>query len=303
MHDLMEAFLAYMQAQKGASRHTLNAYAGDLNQFFAFLGYEEETPSLEELAGVDHRAVRRYLAYLQAHGYARRSVARKLAAVRSFFRFLCREERLERNPLRGVATPRLGQRLPRHLPVEEVNALMERPDPHTPLGRRDRAILEVLYASGLRVSELCGLDLGDVDASNGLVRVRGKGGRERVVPMGSAAIAALGVYLKEARPRLAAAAGGRGEPNALFLNRQGQRISPRGVRNIVNRYSGEVRPGRPVSPHAVRHSFATHLLDNGADLRAVQELLGHASISTTQIYTHVTRERLRAVYQKAHPRA
>lgn len=303
MIDLQEEFLDYLKVQKGASPHTIEAYASDLAQFFSFLGLADQLPREEDLAALTHAHLRRYLGFLQSRGYTRRSVARKLAAVRSFFRYLCRQERLDQNPAAGVSTPKIGRQLPRFLHVPEVTAILERPRLDTPLGLRDRAMLEVLYASGLRVSEAVGLDLDAVDSSAGYVRVMGKRSKERIVPLGSEAISAVAAYLEAGRPRLLRRnRAGAGE-RALFLNRFGQRLSARSVRNLVQRYGGEALPGRRPSPHTFRHSFATHLLDNGADLRAVQELLGHASVSTTQIYTHVTRERLRAVYQKTHPRA
>lgn len=302
MTDLRQDFLTFLSVQKGASPHTLEAYANDLSQFFDQMGLGL-APSAEDLGALDHLQIRRYLAYLQGRGYTRRSIARKLAALRSFFRYLCRTERLEHNPVKGVPTPKAGRQLPRFLHVDEAAALIERPRGETILGQRDRALMEVLYAAGLRVSELAGLDLEDVDASVGTVRVMGKGGKERIVPLGSEALGALGAYLDVARPRLLSRRrDGRGE-RALFLNRSGRRLSVRSIANVVKHYAREATPGREVTPHTLRHSFATHLLENGADLRAVQELLGHASVSTTQIYTHVSRERLRAVYQKTHPRA
>lgn len=302
MEDLRQEFLTFLSVQKGASRHTLDAYANDLSQFFDRMGLGL-APSAEDLGALDHAQVRRYLAYLQGRGYTRRSIARKLAALRSFFRYLCRTERLAQNPVKGVPTPKTGRHLPRFLHVDEAAALVERPRGETVLGLRDRALMEVLYAAGLRVSELAGVDLGDVDASLGTVRVMGKGGKERIVPLGSEALAALGAYLEVARPRLLSRRRDGREEAALFLNRSGRRLSVRGIANVVTRYAREVTPEKEVTPHTLRHSFATHLLENGADLRAVQELLGHASVSTTQIYTHVSRERLRAVYQKTHPRA
>lgn len=302
MTDLRQDFLTFLSVQKGASRHTLEAYANDLSQFFDQMGLGL-APSAEDLGALDHLQIRRYLAYLQGRGYTRRSIARKLAALRSFFRYLCRTERLEHNPVKGVPTPKAGRQLPRFLHTDEAAALVERPRGETVLGRRDRALMEVLYAAGLRVSELAGLDLGDVDASLGTVRVMGKGGKERIVPLGSEAINALGIYLEAARPRLLSRRRDGAEEAALFLNRSGRRLTVRSVANVVKRHAREATPGKEVTPHTLRHSFATHLLENGADLRAVQELLGHASVSTTQIYTHVSRERLRAVYQKTHPRA
>lgn len=288
--------------ERGASPHTVAAYSSDLAQFFGFL---QRIPTLraQDPAGVSHVHVRAFLAFLQSKRYSRRSVARKLAAIRAFFRFRSHRRGLDLNPGRAVATPRLPRRLPRFLAEEEAGALVERPDPRTPLGKRDRALLEILYGSGLRVGELVSLDLDDVDATGGVVRVQGKGGRERLAPLGSKAIAALGDYLERGRPRLLRLSAGADRERALFLNCRGSRLSARGVREVVARYSAGLGGGNPVSPHTLRHSFATHLLDNGADLRAVQELLGHASVATTQIYTHVTRERLRAVYERAHPRA
>lgn len=299
--DLLDEFLQYMRCGKGASRHTLEAYSYDLGQFFEFIGLRDQTPTLERLAEVDHLRVRRYLAFLQGQGYNKRSVARKLAALRSFYRFLCRENRLSCNPVRGVSTPKLGRRLPRFLQTGEISRVLDGQPRDTATALRDRALLEVLYATGIRVSELVGLNMEDVDASAGLVRVRGKGGKERIVPLGSAAIAALGDYLAGARSALAPVSDGAEAP--LFVSRLGRRLAVRTVRDIVRRHTAQLAWPKPPSPHTFRHSFATHLLDNGADLRAVQELLGHASVSTTQIYTHVTRERLKAVYEKAHPRA
>ncbi len=290
--DLRQDFLSFLSVQKGASPHTIEAYANDLLQFFDRMGFGL-APSVQDLSTVDHMHVRCYLAYLQSKGYSRRSIARKLAALRSFFRYLHRIGRLATNPVKGVPTPKVGRQLPRFLHVDEVAALIERPREETVLGQRDRALMEVLYASGLRVSELAGLDLDDVDASAGVVRVMGKGGKERVVPLGSAALAALGAYLEYARPRLLARRRDGAGETALFLNRSGERLSGRSMRNVVVHYAREATPGKEVTPHTLRHSFATHLL----------EILGHASVSTTQIYTHVTRERLRAVYEKTHPRA
>lgn len=328
MKGLEESFFAYLLVEKNASDHTLTSYRSDLEQFARWLkqspgggagsggagspsddfgGDSGEGPfvfpDLHELAAVDHLTIRRFLAYLQQERYSRRSIARKLSCLRSFFKHLCRERLLERSPLIGVSTPRLEKRLPEFLQVEEVLALLTCPDLSTPLGIRDRAWLETLYATGIRISELVGLNLQDVDYSNGYVLVRGKGKKERMVPLGSEAIDALGRYLRVARPGLEARGGGAGKNPALFLNKLGTRITARSIRRILDGYVRQVALSRRVSPHTIRHSFATHLLNNGADLRAVQELLGHADISTTQIYTHVTKERLRRVYQRAHPRS
>jgi integrase/recombinase XerC len=234
-------------------------------------------------------------------------VARKLAALRSFFKHLCREGVLEENPAAVVSSPRLEKRLPRYLHVKEVEDLLRQPD-SSPLGLRDRAVLEMLYGTGARIAEIRALDMDDVDLEGGFVRLTGKRRKERLVPLGSYARSALVRYLSEVRPMLLRAAdrpGRSGSPGsrALFLNRRGGRLSVRGLRRLVDKYVRRLARERRVTPHALRHSFATHLLDNGADIRSVQEMLGHASLSTTQIYTHVSQTRIRAVYRNAHPRA
>jgi len=248
---------------------------------------------------VDHLAVRKHLALLQRSGVKRTTIARKMASLRAFFRYLTREEILSVNPLSHVSSPKLEKRLPEVLSQDGAWALVQAPDTGTPAGLRDRAILEVLYSSGLRVSELVGLDLGDLDLSVGYVRVMGKGSRERIVPVGSYAVKAVKRYLTAGRPLLDKKKAGQ----ALFLNKDGGRLTTRSIRNIVDKYVEQVSIQRKISPHTLRHSFATHLLDGGADLRSVQELLGHVKMSTTQIYTHVSREKLMAVYEKNHPRA
>lgn len=300
MDKWRDGFITYLMAEKRVSAKTVESYGYDLEQFLDFLTTREKLDPARYLPAVDHRLIRRFLGYLYQKGYSKRSVARKLACLRTFFKYLCRENLLARNPLALMKSPRLEQRLPGFLHVDEVEAILLRPDTSTPLGLRDRALLETLYATGVRVSELVALNIGDVDYSEGSVQVMGKGGKERLVPLGSEAIAALGRYLQQARPRLACASG---ERRALFLNRWGKRLSARSVRRVLDKYVAEVALAKHLSPHTLRHSFATHLLNAGADLRSVQELLGHASISTTQIYTHVTRERLKSVYQQTHPRA
>lgn len=294
----VDSFLAYLSLEKGASPFTLDAYARDVQCFLDFLrrrSGDEPIPSR-----TSHLEIRAYLAELQRARYSRRTIARRLAAVRSFFAFLCRAGRLDANPARGISAPKLGRPLPRFLHEHDVADLIESPDASSRLGMRDRAILETVYGAGLRVGELVGLNLHDVDLVHGFVRAFGKGGRERVVPIGARACEAIREYLERARPGLL---GDRPDPGALFLNRAGSRLSTRAVQLMVDRYIRKTSIDKKVSPHVLRHSFATHLLDHGADLRAVQELLGHVSISTTQIYTHVTRERLRRVYDSAHPRA
>jgi integrase/recombinase XerC len=284
----LEAFFDYLRAQRAASAHTVAAYGVDLRQFVRLCpGW----------ATADVHALRHYLAQLQGAGYERRTIARKLAAVRSFYRFLVLDGRLPQSPAQQLRTPKVPRTLPRTLSERQAAAAVAAPETSTPRGLRDRAILELIYGAGLRVGECAGLDLADVDleAAGGTVRVLGKGAKERVVPFGRFAAEALRRYLKLGRPRLATAVTG---DFPLWLNHDGGRLSVRSMHSLVARASG-----RAASPHTLRHAYATHLLDRGADLRSVQELLGHASLSTTQIYTHVTRERLKQVYLQAHPRA
>lgn len=269
-----------------ASPHTVRAYGAELRALAGFLAGEELTPGL----------LRAYLAKLQQSGKARRSIARALSAVKALARLHQRQGEPVPDWLFSVRGPKLERRLPHFFSVEEATRLLEAPQDDSPLGRRDRAIFELIYASGLRVSEAVGLDLQDVSLPSLEVRVLGKGGRERVVPFGRSAAAALRIYLAEARPGLA-----RGGA-ALFLNRRGGRLTARSVRRILEAYEQAIGLPRR-GPHSLRHSFATHLLEGGADLRAVQELLGHRSLSSTQIYTHVQAGRMRAVYRRAHPRA
>ncbi|OAT83583.1 tyrosine recombinase XerC [Desulfotomaculum copahuensis] len=300
MYSYIDSFIYYLQLEKNASPHTLDNYQRDLFQgldFFARVRHKED--SRLEPAEIDHLLMRSYLGELQSQGLSRRSIARKLAAWRSFFRYLSREGVVPASPLTRLSSPRLEKKLPRFLFPDQCRALVEAPDTGTPLGSRDRALLETLYAGGMRVGELVSLDLDDLELTRGHLRVAGKGARERLAPLGSFAIAALRDYLLGGRPALAVP----GSERAVFLNYRGGRLSVRGVRKIINKYVKQLSLEGRVSPHTLRHSFATHLLDNGADLRAVQELLGHVRLSTTQIYTHVTRERLKEVYRRAHPRA
>ena len=294
----LEEYLLFIQGAKNVSRHTVTNYRRDIQQFLEFLKRTHGDDFTHYT--VDTYAARRYLALLVAGEYARRTIARQIAALRSFGRYLCREQLLKANPFVGIRTPKLEQRLPQFLDVPEIANLMEMP-PDTVLGRRDAAIMELLYSSGLRVSELVGLTPASIDCEQGFVLVFGKGSRERIVPVGQSAVKSLRVYLQNSRPLL-----DRQIPssrNALFLNHSGTPLSDRSVRRILTKYVEMLAVRKRVSPHTLRHSFATHMLDNGADLRVVQELLGHVSLKTTQIYTHVTSERLVAVYRKAHPRA
>lgn len=302
MYHLIDGFLYYLQVEKNASPKTLESYQGDLFQgldwFAAALNKKEDSLSPGE---INHLVFRGYMAELQRRGLSKATVSRKLSAWRSFFRFLSREEVIEGNHLLKVAVPRRDKRLPQPLFPEDCAAMAEAPVDKSPLYLRDRAMIEVLYASGVRVSELVGLNLTDLDLSAGYAMVTGKGSKERMVPLGSYAIRALSDYIKTGWPAIA---GSSGKPTkAVFLNYKGERLSVRGVQKVIDKYAALLGLDRKISPHTFRHSFATHVLDGGADLRAVQELLGHARLSTTQVYTHVTRERLKEVYRRSHPRA
>ena len=298
MYSQLWSFMEFLCTEKHTAKLTVQGYVGDVSQFILFLEKQGLTPSQ-----ADYRCLRHYLAMLKERGYARSSVARKLAAVRSFLRYLKREGLLEENTWEIVSTPKQEKKLPRFLYVDEAKSLVESPDHETLLGNRDRAILEVLYGTGIRVKELSDLNLSAVNLEAGFLLVRGKGCKERVVPLGGYARQALAVYLEKARPLLLSENKKSNGEEALFLNRFGQRLSDRGVRRLVHTYSRKSGQGIQVSPHMLRHSFATHLLGGGADLRAVQEMLGHASLSTTQLYTHITKNELKKTYLKTHPRA
>lgn len=303
MYQYLDRFLIFLQTERRASARTVEEYQkdifGGIDFFAGVLGVSDEEVAPRQITPA---LFRRYLAHLTEQGLSRNSLLRKLSAWRSFMRFLCREGVLKENPLRGVASPKREKRLPRVLYQGETKRLVEAPKAQDPLRVRDRAILEVLYASGIRISELVGLEIGDVDLNSGYLRVLGKGSKERLVPIGEYAVKALKAYLRQGRPRLLQEKGERFE-GALFLNKSGGRISPRGVRDVIKGYAAEAGIEGRVSPHTLRHSFATHLLDGGADLRAVQDLLGHVRLSTTQVYTHLSKERLKRVYDKTHPRA
>ena len=293
MQKLIDSFTTYIADERNLSPHTRAAYLRDLDEFRIFLE-EHDGSDLQSLARLDSFLLRRYLAELHKCNQ-RTSIARKLSTLRTFFRYLVREGRLASNPAEGLSSPKLNRYLPKTLSVDEATALMERGYGNTLLDLRDRAIVELFYSSGLRVSELTGLDVGALDLRENLVRVLGKGRKERIVPIGRKSHEALLAYLEA-----------RNLPDAeapLFLNARGGRLTPRSVqRNLKNRL---IKAGiiKDISPHALRHSFATHLLDGGADLRAIQELLGHASLSTTQKYTQVSVDQLMSVYDKAHPRS
>ena len=286
----VEQFLRYLAVERGASAHTLRGYRTDLADCAAFLA-ARRLPTLLE---ADARTLRAWLADLHGRGLAKSSVARRLAALRSFYRFLIRRGLARGNPARELSAPKLPKRLPTYLPIDESEALLRATAAPTPSTVRDRAVLEVLYATGVRVAELAGLDVEDTDLREGAVRVTGKGGKERIVPMGRKAVEALRAYLQQ---------GGERASGPLFLNGRGGRLTVRSVHRIVRARARAAGLARRVSPHTLRHTFATHLLDAGADLRLIQELLGHARLGTTQKYTHVSTDRLMKVYDAAHPRA
>lgn len=296
MADRLAGFLRYLEVERSASPHTLANYAREVAEFLRFLAAE----GVEGWEDVDRALLSRYLTWLAARRYARGSVARRVAEVRSFGAYLVRDGWVAVNPFRGLRAPKSGRRLPDVLSVPEMVALLGQPDTATPQGMRDRAILEVLYAGGLRVSELVGLDLEHYDPQRGEVRVWGKGGKERLGLLGQPAQQWLRRYVAEARPHLLGAST---RSNALFVNRLGTRLTARSVQTILRRCTLQAGLKKRVTPHVLRHTFATHLLDGGADLRVVQELLGHAQLSTTQVYTHVSRSRVRTVYLRAHPLA
>lgn len=292
----VEDFLRNLEIARAASPHTLKAYAQDLKAFAAYLAPQGVAPEK-----ATHLHIRGFLG-VESVKLAPASRARRLAGLKAFFRFLTRRKVIEVNPARRVKTPKLPQRLPRAIPVDEAFALMEAPDDERVLGLRDMAMLEVLYGGGLRVSELCGLDVADFDARSKTVKVLGKGNKERVCPLHDGAVAAVTSWL-ERRGELLARPGKKQDPAALFLNFRGGRLTSRSVERHLDRYVQQLGLNRKMSPHALRHSFATHLLAGGADIRSIQELLGHASLSTTQRYTAVSFEQLQAVYDQAHPRA
>jgi len=279
----------YLRVERNASEYTCRNYRLDLDQFFARLGRRR-------LSAISPLDIRQFVAHLSTDGASKRTAARKLSCLRSFFRFLCREGVLEHNPAASIPTPRMDKYLPSFLDERQMIQLLESPSAEKWQGLRDRAMLETLYSTGIRVSELVGLNQDDLDQISGTAIVRGKGKKERLCPIGEAALAALRQYLAK-RPKKLRTAG------AVFLSQKGSRITVRQVDRLLQRYVQLVQLPRSISPHSLRHSFATHLLERGADLRSVQELLGHASLSTTQIYTHITPQRLKKIYDQSHPRA
>ena len=303
MKEILKNFLQHLR-RRDVSPHTLTAYENDVATFLQFTAQLRQKP-LDGLspADVDAFAIRAFLGELHKQRISATSSARKLSALRTFVRFLRREDLVENDPAALVAAPKRGQTIPAHLTIEEMNRLLDMPDATIPLGRRDRAILELFYASGLRLSELVWLDMEDVNLSGRMVRVLGKGRKERLVPFNTSTADALRAWFKDRVGKREEGRGKKAMSAPVFLNYRGGRLSTRSVDRLVRRYVAACGAKFGISPHALRHSFATHLLANGADLRAIQELLGHARLSTTQRYTHVNAAQLIEVYKKAHPRA
>jgi len=297
MHRYIDKFITYLKVEKEVSPHTIVNYSIDLKGFSEFANPEKDKSKKDwgsfDITKIDHLFLRRYLAHVKQKQYAKRTVARKLASLRSFFRFLYREGYIKINPITSLSTPKLDKKLPVFLDESEVDKLIRAPQGNDIHILRDRAVLETLYSAGIRVSELVGLNTENVDFIGGVIKVLGKGKKERLAPVGDKALNAIRNYMDKRKSN----------SKAVFLNKRGGRISDRSIRRIVDKYINIASLREGISPHTLRHSFATHLLNNGADLRSVQELLGHANLSTTQIYTHVSTERLKSVYEKAHPRA
>src|SRR5437667_2676472 len=314
LDQLRNSFLDHLRYERNVSAHTWRNYESDMQQFINYLSpakpergksatKRSAQPPGPDIKQIDHITIREWLSSLHSDHKKKASIARKLAAIRTFFQFLVREGLIESNPAKLVATPRKEKKLPVHLSLEDAVRFIETPDTETDFGKRDRAILESLYATGIRVSELVGLNLRDVDLKNKLLRVLGKRRKERIVPFGEPALKALKDYLTVRESFLMNAPATKRDAQPLILNYQGTRMTTRSVGRLIEKYIRLCTGIHDISPHALRHSFATHLLDSGADLRDIQELLGHARLSTTQIYTHVSMEKLIEVYDKAHPKA
>jgi integrase/recombinase XerC len=283
MRSAIQSFLNYLRVERNCSALTIKSYGEDLASILEY--FRDFAGGVPEIDAVTVATLRGYVAYMHECNYSRATMARRLACLRSFFRFCCREQLTSSNPAKALRTPRAGRRLPHFLSSEQIVQLLDAPAANDPMGLRDRAILETLYSAGLRVSELASLNVGDWDVDSGIVRVMGKGRKERVAPIGQHAARALA------------------QQAAMFLNKRGRRLTTRSIGRMLEKYLKQTGLDRLTTPHTLRHSFATHLLDGGADLRSVQELLGHKSLTTTQIYTHVSTKRLRDTYEKAHPHA
>lgn len=297
----IERFLNYLSVEKGFSENTQAAYRNDLSQLASFVEQDAGKRSLiPSWSSFNRQGMLSYLLDLKERGYVATTQARKVAAAKSFFNFMVSEGKVKDNPTGNISSPNVGRQLPKPISVNQVRKLLEQPaKQETPEAKRDKAMLELLYASGMRVSELTSLNTGDVDTSGDSVRCFGKGHKERIIPIYRRASLAVEDYLKSARPKLARS----NEEKALFLNRRGERLTRQGFWQILKGYAKEAGLDERITPHTLRHSFATHMLSGGADLRSVQEMLGHANISTTQVYTHLTTEHVRRTYEKSHPRA
>jgi integrase/recombinase XerD len=293
--EILDSFLHYLAVEKGLARNTLESYSRDLNRYLDFL----ETQRIDSFAETSKTTAMAFIQHLQQRGLSQRSITRALVAVRGLYRYLSQEGDLENNPLEDMELPRLIPGLPHVLTVQDVEQLLAQPDDETPLGIRDGAMLELLYATGMRVSELCELPTGGLNLEVGFVTVRGKGGKERIVPIGEAAMERARLYLEKGRGAILK---GRNSPY-LFLNNRGGRLSRQGFWKILRTYALKAGITKHITPHTLRHSFATHLLERGADLRFIQAMLGHVDISTTQVYTHVNQEYLKRLHQQYHPRA
>ncbi|MBU4484414.1 tyrosine recombinase XerC [bacterium] len=301
MENLLNQYSTHLRDEKLASVHTHKNYMADLKQFVAYLTKNHNKISqgdAEALEKIDHMIIRGYMGELFKRS-SPTSVARKLASLRSFFQYFVKKGSITNNPAKQIASPKIPKRIPKFLSIDETKILLDTPDTTTTLGKRDKAIIEVLYASGLRVSELVALDTQHIDLDNGMIRVQGKGKKERIVPVGKKAVESLRVFLNDRGKLLSQA-----QPtHAVFVNRSGGRLTPRSVERMLNKYIKQCGIQKKVTPHVLRHTFATHLLNSGADLRGIQELLGHASLSTTQKYTHISVDKLMEVYDKSHPKA
>jgi len=298
MEKLVRKFLEYLEVERNYSPHTILSYETDLMNLIKFL----QVDGITSVVKVDKNALRAYIGSLLDKGYSQKSVARKIASIRSFFKYLYKQKIKEGNPALVLITPKAGKHLPAFLDEHTVNHLLELPDTSSLLGKRDRAVLELFYGTGIRLSELIGLDVDDIKQDEGLIKVIGKGRKERIIPMGRQALAAVKEYLKAQRGiHLSENWSDKGRP--LFLSARGQRLYPQAIGRLVKKYIGVVSEIEKKSPHVLRHSFATHMLNHGADLRALKELLGHESLSTTQVYTHVSSSRMKKAYEDAHPKA
>jgi len=297
---LINDFINYLKNDKNYSKHTILSYENDLMQFLNYLLLLNKIVKIKE---INHIVLRKYIVYLKENKYSRRSIARKTSTARSFFKYLLKEGLINSNPALNLITPKIDKKLPYFLYIQEVNRLIESAESGKPQGIRDKTILEMLYGTGMRVNEIVNLNIGDIDINEKIVRVFGKGSKERILPLSNPCIKAIKKYLFIRNKYYTKINSSRKNDEAFLLNRFGGRLTARSICRIINKYMEMTGLNKKISPHVLRHTFATHLLGGGADLRSVQELLGHESLSTTQIYTHITKERLKSIYQKSHPRS